>query len=89
LNKYFFIIFFQRAIKQVCEETKPFERSTTNMELQEIDDRLKKLEKEIKELESQGKAQLLMENLLQEQEKLIKKVCEAFIYFFFNRNHFL
>ncbi len=59
------------------------------MELQEIDDRLKKLEKEIKELESQGKAQLLMENLLQEQEKLIKKVCEAFIYFFFNRNHFL
>ena len=67
--------FLSRAIKQVCEETKPFERSTTNMELQEIDDRLKTLAKEIEELEGRKEAYLFMENLLQEQERLILKVC--------------
>jgi TolA-binding protein len=66
---------FSRAIKQVCEETKPFERSTTNMELQEIDDRLKTLAKEIEELEGRQETYLLMEKLIQEQEKLIIKVC--------------
>jgi hypothetical protein len=65
---------FQRAIKQVCEETKPFERSNINMELQEIDDRLKTLAKEIEELEGRREAFLFMENLLQQQEKLIEKV---------------
>jgi hypothetical protein len=44
------------------------------MELQEIDDRLKTLAKEIEELEGRQEAYLFMENLLQEQEKLIIKV---------------
>ncbi|CAF0845752.1 unnamed protein product [Rotaria sordida] len=61
------------AIKQVCAETRPFERSKTNMELQEIDDNLKALAKEIEELEDQNNAHLFMENLLQQQEKLIER----------------
>ncbi|CAF3389354.1 unnamed protein product [Rotaria sp. Silwood1] len=61
------------AIKQVCAETKPFERSKTNMELQEIDDNLKVLAKQIEELEGKSGTQLFMEKLLQEQEKLIEK----------------
>jgi hypothetical protein len=70
-----YIYTFQRAIKRVCEETKPFERSTTNMELQEIDDRLKNLEKEVEELEGKREGYRLMENLLREKEKLLAKVC--------------
>ncbi|CAF3501411.1 unnamed protein product [Adineta steineri] len=61
------------AIQKVCEETKPFERSSTNMELQEIDDRLKKLEREIEVLEGRKQAFKYMENLLQQQEKLIER----------------
>jgi hypothetical protein len=44
------------------------------MELQEIDDRLKTLAKEIEELEGRREAFRFMENLLQQQEKLIEKV---------------
>ena len=44
------------------------------MELQEIDDRLKTLAKEIEELEGKREGYLFMENLLQQQEKLIEKV---------------
>ncbi|CAF2224718.1 unnamed protein product [Rotaria magnacalcarata] len=61
------------AIKQVCIETKPFERSQTNMELQVIDDNLNELAKDIEELEGKNDAHLFMENLLQQQEKLIEK----------------
>ncbi len=45
------------------------------MELQEIDDRLKTLAKEIEELEGKREGYLFMENLLQQQEKLLEKVC--------------
>ena len=45
------------------------------MELQEIDDRLQTLAKEIEELEGRKEAYLFMESLLQEQEKLTIKVC--------------
>jgi hypothetical protein len=61
-------------VKQVCETTKPCERSKTNMELQEIEDRLKSLAKEIEELEGKREGYLFMENLLRQQEKLIEKV---------------
>jgi len=44
------------------------------MELQEIDDRLKTLAKEIEELEGRQETLRFMENLLQQQEKLIEKV---------------
>jgi len=44
------------------------------MELQEIDDRLKTLAKEIEELEGKKEAYLFMENLLKQQENLIKRV---------------
>jgi hypothetical protein len=44
------------------------------MELQEIDDRLKTLAKEIEELEGKKEAYLFMENLLKQQESLIKRV---------------
>ncbi len=47
------------------------------MELQEIDDRLKNLAKDIKELEGKKNGYLFMENLLLEQEKLIEKVQEG------------
>jgi hypothetical protein len=58
------------------------------MELQEIDDRLKNLAKEIEELKGKRDGYLLMENLLQQQEKLIEKVCSfvyhwLFIYYLF------
>jgi hypothetical protein len=49
------------------------------MELQEIDDRLKNLAKDIKELEGKKNGYLFMENLLLEQEKLIEKVCQTFL----------
>lgn len=69
------IFLFYRAIKQVCAETKPSGRSKTNMELQEINDKLKALTAEIKDLEGNSDAILFMEKLLQEQEKLIETVC--------------
>jgi len=50
------------------------------MELQEIDDRLKTLAKEIEELEGKREAYLFMENLLREQENLIKKVFSIIIF---------
>ncbi|CAF2952900.1 unnamed protein product [Rotaria sp. Silwood2] len=62
-----------KAIKQVCAETKPFERSKTNMELQDIDDNLKVLAKDIEELESKPGAHLFIENLLRKQEKLLQQ----------------
>ena len=61
-------------IKRVCGQTKPFERSLTNNELQEIDDRLKALNKEIEELEGKRDGYFFMEDLLQQQEKLITRV---------------
>jgi hypothetical protein len=62
------------GVKRVCQVTKPFERSTVNMELQEIDDRLKTLTKEIEDLEGKRDGYLFMESLLQEQERLLVRV---------------
>lgn len=45
------------------------------MELKEIDDNLTILAKEIQELEGKSGACLFMEKLLQQQEKLVEKVC--------------
>lgn len=70
---------FRREIERVCEETKPAERSSKNMELQEIDDRLQQLEKEIEELEGKQEYSIHMEKLLQQKEKFMLKV---FICFF-------
>ena len=67
-----------KAIKEVCEKTEPSERSTTNMELQEINHRLTKLTTEIEELEDKNNGYLFMEDLLQEQERLIARVCLTF-----------
>ena len=47
-----------------------------NMELQEIDDRLKALEKEIEEREGRREYSIFLENLVQEQEKLLLRVCK-------------
>lgn len=68
-----------KAIKEVCELTQPFERSSTNMELQEINDRLTTLAKEIEELEGKGDGYLFMEDLLLQQERLIARVCLTFL----------
>ena len=62
------------AIRRVCADTKPVERSASDMELQEIEERLSVLSKEIEELEGKRDAYLLIENLLQQQEKLIMRV---------------
>jgi uncharacterized membrane protein len=59
------------------------------MELQEIDDRLKTLAKEIEELEGKQEAHLFMEKLLREQENLIKKVVLIFTIFLLFINYFL
>lgn len=48
------------------------------MELQEIDDRLNKLEREIEELEGRKEAFRLMQQLLKEQDNLLKKVIVIF-----------
>lgn len=69
---------FSRAVVEVCGETRPAERSSINMELQEIDDRLKNLEKEIEELESKKQYSMFIENLLLEQQTLMLKVCQLF-----------
>ena len=45
------------------------------MKLQEINDQLKALAKEIEELEHKNEGDLFLENLLQEQEKLLESVC--------------
>ena len=45
------------------------------MELEEINEKLNVLENEIDELENKPEAHLFMEKLLQEQEKLIERVC--------------
>ena len=47
-----------------------------NMELQETDDRLKSLAKEIEELEGKQEYSIYMEKLLKEQEKLMLKVSD-------------
>jgi len=59
------------------------------MELQEIDDRLKTLAKEIEELEGKQEGYLFMEKLLREQENLIKKVVLIFTIFLLYINYFL
>jgi hypothetical protein len=50
------------------------------MELQEIDDRLKTMTKEIKDLEHKKGTDLYMEKLLQEQVKLMEKVCYTYTF---------
>ena len=45
------------------------------MKLQEIDDQLKTLAKEIEELEHRKEHYAFLESLLQEQEKLLESVC--------------
>lgn len=53
-----------------------------NMELQELDDRLKSLAKEIEKLEGKQEYSIYMEKLLQEQEKLMLKVSNRCIFSF-------
>ena len=67
-----------RAIKEVCRDTKPMERTATNMALQEIDDRLKNILKEIEDAETQKNAVLVVEKLIREQKKLIEDVIYQF-----------
>lgn len=49
-----------------------------NLELHEIDENLKVLAKDIEELEQKARGHLLIEKLLQDQERLIDKVNHFF-----------
>lgn len=67
------IHFPYEQIKQVCAQTKPSERSVSNLELEEINERLKVLEKEIEQVEDKPDGYLFMESLLQQQQRLIAR----------------
>lgn len=70
--------FTRRAVKQVCAELQPHERSASNSALQEIDDRLQDVAKQIEKIERAKDGHLLMEKLLKQQEQLLESVrCTA------------